>query len=106
MLRYSVASANTSSGVRMRTSRGFTRTRPATVSRMLSRNVAAMVVWMASCRRCMLRAPKLCPIMTEAPMENPAKKNTSRFTMIVVEPIAASACLDTKLPTMMESTVL
>ena len=51
-------------------------------------------------------APKYCPIVTPAPIEKPLKKKTAMFTIIVVEPMAARACLLTKLPTITESTVL
>ena len=43
---------------------------------------------------------------TENNMEKPLKKNTIMLVIMVVEPIAARACLLTKLPTMIESTVL
>ena len=39
-------------------------------------------------------------------MEKPLKKKTIILTITVVEPMAARACLLTKLPTMTESTVL
>ena len=45
-------------------------------------------------------------MVTMAPVEKPLKKKTSMLTIIVVEPMAASACLLTKFPTMTESTVL
>ena len=45
-------------------------------------------------------------MVTIAPVEKPLKKKTSMLTIIVVEPMAARACLLTKFPTMTESTVL
>ena len=90
----------------MRCSIGFTIRTPTTVNTALRTKVAAMVVSTASCSFSIFRAPKYWPMTTAAPMENPLKKNTSMFTITVVEPMAASACLLTKLPTMTESTVL
>ena len=85
---------------------GFTMETPSSVKKALRTKVAAMVVSTATCSFSMFRAPKQRPMTTAAPMENPLKKNTSMFTITVVEPMAASACLLTKLPTITESTVL
>ena len=87
-------------------SSGSTITKLSRENSRLRIKVAAIVVSMASCSFSMSRAPKYWPITTPAPMEKPLKKNTKRLTIIVVEPIAASACLLTKLPTITESTVL
>ena len=61
---------------------------------------------MARCRFFMSFAPKYCPMVTLAPTENPLKKNTIMLVIMVVDPMAARACLLTKLPTIIESTVL
>ena len=65
-----------------------------------------MVVWMAVWSRWVSRAPNLLAMTTLAPVEKPLKKNTMMFTIMVVEPTAASAWVPTKLPTTTESTVL
>ena len=85
---------------------GFTSVTPAVVNSRQSAKVAAIVVCTALCSFSRFLAPKYLPIITPAPTAKPPKKKTSMLTMTVVEPIAASACLLTKLPTMIESTVL
>ena len=90
----------------MNLSIGRTPSTPIPVKSAQKMKVMAMVVSTARCRFSMSRAPKYWPITTQAPTEKPLKKKTSMLTIIVVEPTAASACVPTKLPTTMESTVL
>ena len=106
MRRYSTASSKTSAGVFISRSKGRTAATPSSVNSRLITKVEAMVVCTAVCSFFMSRAPKLRPMTTPAPTEKPLKKKTIMFTMGVVEPTAASACLLTKFPTMIESTVL
>ena len=90
----------------MKRSMGRTLKIPSAVITTLSTKVAAMAVSTAVCSFSISRAPKRWAMTTPAPMEKPLKKKTSMLTISVVEPMAARACLPTKLPTTMESTVL
>ena len=90
----------------MKRSMGLTPSTPMAVITAQKMKVMAMVVSTERWSLSMSRAPKYWPMMTQAPMEKPLKKNTSMFTIMVVDPTAASASLPTKFPTTMESTVL
>ena len=90
----------------IRRSIGSTASTPSTENSAQRMKVAAIVVSIARWSRSMSFAPKAWLIATPAPTEKPLKKKTIMFVIIVVEPMAARACLLTKLPTITESTVL
>ena len=100
------ASGITSSGVAIITSIGLTSSMPAAVNTTESRNVKSITVCTASCTRSRSPAPQPWAITTPAPVAKPVNTPMSVLMMLVVEPTAASACLPTKFPTTMLSTVL
>ena len=90
----------------MKRSIGSTIRRPPAVARALSRKVTAMVVWTALRSAASSWAPYRWEIITEAPVARPVQKPTTVLMIEPVEPTAACASLETKLPTTRVSTVL